>query len=144
MDISRILAIKGKGVVTVLPDQTVREALSLFADRNIGSLVVVDLSDHIVGIITERDIIRAMVRDETVFAYSVGELMTRDVITAMPEDDLNSVANTMTEKRIRHLPVVKDSRLIGIVSIGDIVKAQRDAYLGEVDTLQTQLIEGEG
>jgi CBS domain-containing protein len=144
MNISRILAIKGRGVVTVLPSQTVREALSLFADRNIGSLVVVDSMGQIAGIITERDIIRGLVRDETIFAYSVEELMTRDVITAMPEDDLSSVANTMTEKRIRHLPVVKESKLIGIVSIGDVVKAQRDTYLGEVDTLQTQLIEGEG
>ncbi|HJS28465.1 MAG TPA: CBS domain-containing protein [Anaerolineales bacterium] len=143
MNISRILAVKGMGVVTIHPDQTVREALLIFAQRNIGSLVVVDPPGKIVGILSERDIIRNLARDETIFSEPVNKLMTRDVITAVPEDDLTSVANTMTERRIRHLPVVRESVLIGIVSIGDVVKAQRDTYLGEVDTLQTQLVEGD-
>jgi CBS domain-containing protein len=67
--------------------------------------------------------------------------MIRDMIIGVPEDDLESVAHTMTEKRVRHIPVVEDGRLIGIVSIGDIVKAQRDQYRGELYTLQTLMLE---
>jgi CBS domain-containing protein len=66
-------------------------------------------------------------------------IMTRDVVTATPDDDLLAVAHVMTERRIRHLPVVAAGRLVGIVSIGDLVKAQRDQYQGELDTLQAQL-----
>ncbi len=93
-----------------------------------------------VGILSERDITRALAKDEDIFGQAVQELMTKDLITALPQDDLKSVANTMTEKRIRHLPVVERGQLIGIISIGDVVKAQRDQYKGEVDTLQTQIL----
>ncbi len=81
--------------------------------------------------------------NEAIFSQPVSAVMTRDIITAVPQDDLMSVANTMTEMRIRHLPVVDQGRLVGIVSIGDVVKAQRDHYHGEVDTLQTQLLAGD-
>ena len=74
------------------------------------------------------------------FDKPVSALMTRNVIVGVPQDDLTSVGYTMTEKRIRHLPVVEQGRLVGIISIGDVVKAQRDQYQGEVDTLQFQLI----
>jgi len=87
--------------------------------------------------------VRAAARDEQVFSQTVGSLMTRNVIVGTPQDDLIAVGTTMTEKRIRHLPVVDQGRLVGIVSIGDVVKAERDRYRGEVDTLQT-LILGEG
>ena len=73
---------------------------------------------------------------------TVADIMTRDVVVATPTDDLSSVGHTMTERRIRHLPVMDGGRLVGIVSIGDIVKAQRDRYQGEVDTLQVQLQSG--
>jgi len=96
-----------------------------------------------VGILSERDIVREAAHNELFFARVVADLMTRDVITGQPHDDLPSVAHTMTERRIRHLPVVDQGRLIGMVSIGDIVKAQRDHYQGEVDTLQTQLLADE-
>jgi CBS domain-containing protein len=66
--------------------------------------------------------------------------MTRDLVLGTPQDDLMAVGNTMTDKRIRHLPIIAQGRLVGIVSIGDVMKAQRDRYLGEVDTLQIQLL----
>lgn len=140
MKVSRILATKGRGVITVRPEQTIREAVALLAKHNIGALVAVDEAEKPVGIISERDIIRAAARDEQVFSKTVGGLMTRNVITGLPQDDLRVVANTMTERRFRHLPIMDKGKLVGIVSIGDVVKAQRDQYEGEVDTLQTQIL----
>ena len=84
---------------------------------------------------------RWAVLDERLFGRTVRELMTKNVIVGAPEDDLKSVAHTMTEMRVRHLPVVVGGRLVGIVSIGDVVKAQRDEYEGEVATLQIQITE---
>jgi CBS domain-containing protein len=143
MNIASILARKGPMAVTVRPDQSIRDALALLARHNIGALVAVD-GEHPVGILSERDIVREAAHNDKFFLRAVADLMTRDVITGQPHDDLLSVAHTMTERRIRHLPVVDKGRLVGMVSIGDIVKAQRDQYQGEVDTLQTQLLADEG
>lgn len=140
MNIKSILAKKGMSVVTIRPEQSIREAIARLAKYNIGALVVMDETDLPVGILSERDITRTLASDEHIFAKSVGDLMTKNVITGLPQDDLISVANTMTEKRIRHLPVVDKGKLVGIVSIGDVLKAQRDQYKGEVDTLQTQIL----
>jgi CBS domain-containing protein len=143
MNIAHILARKGIKVITIRPDQSIRQALGLLAEHNIGALVVVDEGLRPVGILSERDIVREAAHNDKFFTRTVADLMTRDVITGQPHDDLLTVAHTMTERRIRHLPVVDKDRLVGMVSIGDVVKAQRDHYQGEVDTLQTQLIAGE-
>jgi CBS domain-containing protein len=140
MNIASVLATKGSKVITIRPDQSIRAALVLLATHNIGALVVVDAADKPVGIVSERDIVRAATRDESLFARPVSSIMTREVIIGVPQDELTAVAHTMTERRVRHVPVVDRSALIGIVSIGDIVKAQRDQYQGEVETLQTQLL----
>jgi CBS domain-containing protein len=141
MNIASLLATKGGLVVTARAEQTIRDALGLLARHNIGALVVVDERHLPIGILSERDVVRAADRDEQIFSRSVGSLMTRDVIVATPQDDLMTVGTTMTERRIRHLPVVEGGRLVGIVSIGDVVKAERDRYRGEVDTLQIQLLD---
>lgn len=143
MNIQSILATKGTHVVTIPPDSSIREAVAMFVTHNIGALVVVNAAGEPRGLLSERDIIRAAVRHEGIFSQTVGNLMIRDMIIGVPEDDLESVAHTMTEKRVRHIPVVEDGRLIGIVSIGDIVKAQRDQYRGELYTLQTLMLEQE-
>jgi CBS domain-containing protein len=143
MNIASVLASKGVRVVTIAPDATIREALTLLAGHNIGAVVVVDAAGRPVGILSERDIVRAAARDEQVFGLPVSAIMTRQVVLGSPSDDLSSVGSTMTERRIRHLPIVDAGRLVGIVSIGDVVKAQRDHYQGEVDTLQLQLLESE-
>jgi CBS domain-containing protein len=140
MNIKSILAKKGMNVVTIRPEQVIREALSRLAEYNIGALVVMDETNLPVGILSEPDITRALANDEQIFSKLVSDLMTKNVITALPQDDLISVANTMTEKRVRHLPVVEKGKLVGIISIGDVLKAQRDQYKGEVDTLQTQIL----
>jgi CBS domain-containing protein len=141
MNIAHVLARKSLRVVTVRAEASISQALGLLAEHNIGALVVVEETDRPIGILSERDIVRAAARDEKVFARLVQDLMTRDVIVGVPDDDLKAVGHTMTERRIRHLPVVEHGKLVGIVSIGDIVKAQRDEYEGEVDTLQIQIAE---
>ena len=140
MTIASLLASTGPKVVTIHPEASIREALARLAEHNIGALVVTDEQNRPVGILSERDIVRGLAREEQVLGRSVSAIMTRDVIIGSPQDDLRTVSHTMTEKRIRHLPVMEGGQLVGIVSIGDVVKAQRDEYLGELDTLQLQLL----
>lgn len=140
MNIASLLASKGSKVITIQPHQTVRQAVGLLAEHNIGALVVVDRTSSPVGIVSERDIVRSAARNEQLFSEPVAALMTKDVVLGQPHDDLASVGYTMTERRIRHLPVMEGGKLVGIVSIGDVVKAQRDQYQGEVETMQTQLL----
>jgi CBS domain-containing protein len=140
MNIAALLAGKGPRVVTIAPGQTIREALHLLAAHNIGAVVVVGDAGTPVGIVSERDVVRHLTREEDIFSRPVSAIMTRDVVIGVPGDDVRAVSHTMTERRIRHLPVMDGSRLVGIVSIGDVVKAQRDQYLGELDTLQYQLM----
>lgn len=143
MKVRRILAAKSGDVISIRPDQTIREATALLARHNIGALVVVAEGEpKPVGIVSERDIIRRMAADEACFSDPVETIMTRQVITGVPQDDLYSVAHTMTERRFRHLPIMDEGRLIGIISIGDVMKAQRDAYRGEIDTREVQLQAG--
>lgn len=143
MKLMRILATKTGDVITIHPERQIREAVQLLAEYNIGALVVVDEKDKPVGILSERDIVRRAVENEDVFSERVQDIMTKRVIIGMPQDDLYSVINTMTEKRFRHLPIMDEGRLIGIISIGDVLKAQRDAYQGEIDTLETQIMADE-
>ena len=143
MKVRTILATKGTTVVTVRPQQSLREAARLMADHNIGALVAVNEAGEIAGIISERDIIRAAARLDEALSRPVSEIMTKEVIEGLPNDDLIAVANAMTERRFRHLPIVERGEKVGIISMGDIVKSQRDQYKGEIDTLETQIIAGE-
>jgi CBS domain-containing protein len=143
MKIRAILATKGTNVITIHPDQPLRDAARLLAKHNIGALVVVDEAHDLVGIISERDIIRASARLEDALSQPVGQSMTREVITGLPQDDLVAVMDTMTERRFRHLPIMDQGELVGIISIRDVVKYQRDQYKGEIDTLETQIIADE-
>jgi CBS domain-containing protein len=140
MNIERILATKGEKVVTVHPDQSVKDAVRLLHEHRIGALVVVDTDGTLRGIVSERDVVREAAVNDCVLELDVAAIMTSDVITGNSRDDLMSVATTMTERRVRHMPVLDGGRVVGIVSIGDVLKAQRDQLMGEVDTLQTQLI----
>ena len=141
MTIANILATKGDKVITIRPEQSIREALVVLAQHNLGCLVVVDEARRPVGMLSERDIVRTAVKNESVFALLVNQLMTRNLILGTPSDDIGAAGSTMVERRIRHLPVLDGGKLVGIVTIGDIMKAQRDALLGEVDTLQTIVME---
>lgn len=144
MKVSRILATKKKGVVTITAEETVAAAIALLAENNFGALVVVNQVGKLVGILSERDIVRRANTDKHVFSATVGEVMTRNVVVGVPQDDIISVVHTMTERRFRHLPIVNDDQeLIGMISIGDVIKAQRDDYRGEIDTLETQILANE-
>lgn len=140
MNIQSILATKGAYVRTIRPEQCIREAIVAFVTYNIGALVVADQRGHVVGLLAERDMIRAALDYEQFLETPVQDMMSRRVITVTPQDDLWSVANTMTEKRLRHLPVVDHGKLVGIVSIGDVVKAQLNQYRGTIDTMEIQLL----
>jgi CBS domain-containing protein len=140
MKVQTVLARKGMQVFTITPEKMIRQAVEVMVQRNVGALVVVDAAGAPIGILTERDVIRGLTTDETVARRSVADLMTHDLITGSPQDDLHSLAHTMTERRFRHIPIVQDEALVGIISIGDIVKAQRDQYRGEIDTLETQIM----
>jgi CBS domain-containing protein len=143
MKINSILSTKGSEVISIRPDQSISEVVTLLGKHNIGALVVADDAGSLLGIISERDIIRTAAVDRNVFTLTVSEVMTKRVVVGLPEDDVISVAHTMTEKRFRHLPIVEGDRLVGMISIGDILKAQRDQYMGEIDTLETQILADE-
>jgi CBS domain-containing protein len=140
MTVATILARKGLKVVTIRPEQTLREALAMLAQHSIGAILVTDARGGLVGILSERDIVREAVRNEKFFDLTVSAIMTSNVISGQPQDDVSAVATTMTNKRFRHLPVLDGGKIVGIISLGDIVKAQRDEYLGAIDTLETQII----
>ncbi len=140
MNIASILATKGGHVITIRPEHTVKAAVAALVQHNIGALVVVNAANDLIGIVTERHIVREVAGNPQVFTQTIGDIMTRDVITGAPHDDLLSVARTMAEKRIRHLPIVDKGKLVGLVTLGDVVRAQRDTYRGEAETLETRIL----
>ncbi|MQY30595.1 CBS domain-containing protein [Nocardia aurantia] len=137
MRISEILRRKGAEVVTIVPEATVRELLGVLAERNVGAVVVSRGGGTVDGIVSERDIVRRL---HTVGAElldrPVADIMTAVVHTCSPEDRVESLRSTMTEHRVRHLPVLRDGRLAGIVSIGDVVKSA----ISELQTEREQLV----
>ena len=140
MKVSTILSTKGGTIVSIGPEQMVREAVQMLAKYRIGSLVVLAENGRLCGILSERDIIWKMAENEAVLERPVQEVMTQNVITGVPQDEIMSVAHLMTERRFRHLPILEGERLVGIISIGDVLKLQRDHYRGEIDTLETQML----
>ena len=138
MLVKNILAHKGGDVATVQPTATITDALAELASRGVGALVVSGDGRTISGILSERDIVRALnTFGSTLLAKQVRDIMTTNVHTCSPADEVRSVARTMTERRFRHMPVTVDSALFGIVSIGDLVKSRID----ELETEHDQLVE---
>lgn len=136
MTISDILRTKGSEVITIGPDRTVLEAMRLLVRHNIGAVVVVE-TNEIHGILSERDGLKLAAHDPGLLAVKrVADIMTTAVITAVPSDGLHSIMDTMTRHRVRHLPIIEDHRLCGIVSIGDIVNACRRSAEAENDHLR--------
>lgn len=131
-----ILDSKGYEVWAVKPDTTVFEAVKLMAERGVGSLLVLD-GDKLVGIVTERDYARKIIlEDKSSKNTAVTDVMTKKVLCATPERTIDECMALMTDKRARHLPVVDHKRVIGVVSIGDLVKAMIDEQQLLIDQLQ--------
>ena len=136
MRISDVLRRKGATVTTIRSDAPLAELLDLLATHRIGAVVVSDADERVDGIVSERDIVLHLRGGALPPAeVRVRDIMSAEVITCTPEDDTESLARTMTDRRVRHLPVVADGRLVGIVSIGDIVKQRLDELQGERDEL---------
>ena len=124
-------------VVTITPDATVRELIALLAEHNVGALVVSDDGEQVAGIVSERDVVRRLHADEAVLDSPVSQIMTAEVRTCTAEDRLTDLMQTMTEHRIRHVPVVADGKLTGIISIGDVVKSRISELEFERDQLDS-------
>jgi CBS domain-containing protein len=125
MKVKEILRDKGSAVYTIGPEQSVSEALREMHKHKIGALLVVDEAGKILGILTERDILRVCeIQAHRLAEIAVHQEMTADLLIALPDDDINYVTNTMTQKRIRHVPIVSEGRLVGMISIGDVTKAR--------------------
>lgn len=140
MKISSILSTKGNFVATVGPDTTVTELLAVLAEHRIGAVVVLDDAGAVAGIVSERDIARALdSRGPAALDEPTGTIMTELVVTCDPEASTGDLMGVMTEKRVRHIPVMQDDELVGIVSIGDIVKARLAELETERDALQAYI-----
>ena len=136
MKISDVVRRKGDLVVTVKPDETVDKLLDLLAEHKIGAVVVSDDGETVGGIVSERDVVRHLQSSgAAVLAGPVSQIMTSDVTTCDPDINIEDLARTMTELRVRHIPVVVEGRLHAIVSIGDIVKHRIDELQAERDQL---------
>jgi CBS domain-containing protein len=135
--VSGILRHKGNQVVTVAPGQTIASVASVLTANRIGAAPVINDEGRLVGIISERDIVRGLSENGApTLAFSAERLMTREVTTCSPEDPLVDLMGVMTNQRIRHLPVVENGVLLGIVSIGDVVKQRLDEIQFEVEELR--------
>ena len=138
MNVHTILRTKGKSVVTIHPNATVERAVAVLRLSGIGALVVSDDGENVVGILSERDIVEALGRlGGELLAVSVAEVMTSPVVTCEPEDSVAELMAEMTNRRIRHFPVLDDGRLQGIVSIGDLVKNRLDEIEFEAHSMRS-------
>ncbi len=124
-----------QAVVTIRPDASVRDLVTLLAEHNVGALVVSEDGEHLTGIVSERDVVRQLHSADGVLERTVSQIMTTDVHTCAGEDDVSDLMQSMTERRIRHVPVVADGRLTGIISIGDVVKSR----IGQLEFERDQL-----
>jgi CBS domain-containing protein len=142
MRIADVLRSKGGAVKTIEPDATVGDLLAGLASHNIGAMVVKG-PDGVAGIVSERDIVRQLhARGASVLSQSVSEIMTAVVSTCSKSDTVDSLTRLMTENRVRHVPVVENGELIGIVSIGDVVKTRMEELEAEHEQLQSYITQG--
>lgn len=132
--------VRGKSsqsVVTIPPDATVRDLVALLGEHNIGAVVVSGDGSSVDGIASERDVVRRLQEGADVLGATVSSIMTATVHTCGPDDDLDALMGQMTERRIRHVPVVVDGSLTGVVSIGDVVKSRITQLTFERDQLDS-------
>ncbi len=138
MTVREILERKGTTIYTTAPKATLLEAAQLMMKYRIGSLLVV-VDGNLMGIFTERDLLRVAATGKVLSEIRVEEAMTRGVITGKADDSVTDVMKLLTEKRVRHLPILEENRLVGLISIGDVVKAQYEALEFENHLLKSYI-----
>ena len=142
MLVAEILKDKGEAVFSIAPDLTLAEACQELDRRRVGALMVCD-DDRVVGVLSERDVVRAVARDAAqALKQPVSDFMTADVVFAAPAESVAILMGRMTDRRIRHLPVLKEGRLAGVISIGDVVKCQIAEATHEAESLRTYIAAG--
>ena len=143
MRVADLLRSKGSQVATVPPRVSVTGLLEDLARHNVGAMVVADETGDVIGIVSERDVVRRLhERGAELLAVPVEEIMTTQVVTCTPNDGVDSLAAIMTERRIRHMPVIDDGRLVGIVSIGDVVKSRIQQLESDREQLESYIAQG--
>jgi len=143
MQVSHILRDKGDDVVTIAASATMAEVAHLLANKRIGAVIVRDPSGAIAGIISERDIVRALSKSGAdCLSHKAADHMTRDVVTCGKNDSIDDLMEQMTRGRFRHVPVVEGTRLVGIVSIGDVVKTRIAETVFEAQSLRAYIATG--
>ncbi len=143
MTVELILKIKGNDVVTVGPEDSIEATATLLATRKIGAVVVKDKEGGVIGVLSERDVVRGVaLHGAAALGKPVRELMTGKVVSCRLQDSVTEVLGRMTDRRIRHLPVIEDGRLVGMISIGDAVKQRIDEALLEADELKRYIATG--
>jgi CBS domain-containing protein len=143
MRIADVLRTKGLTVATVEPGTTITELLAALAEHNIGAMVVMAADGTLAGIVSERDVVRRLnEHGVALLDRTVSEIMTSEVFTCGPDDSVDSLTVMMTERRIRHVPVLADGRLAGIVSIGDVVKSRIKKLEEDQQQLEAYITQG--
>ena len=140
MHVAQILKTKGNTVTSVSPDMPIAEAVATLAKRRIGAVLVTQGEDRVAGILSERDIVRGLAEHGArLLAMPVSTLMTKAVVTCAPDNTIDEIMQEMTTRRFRHLPVLDEGHLVGIISIGDVVKNRLDELAAESDMLRSYI-----
>ncbi|MBI1233534.1 MAG: CBS domain-containing protein [Alphaproteobacteria bacterium] len=140
MNVAAILDEKGRDVFSLTANATLGDAAALLDQKRIGALVVVDSAGAIAGVLSERDIVRQLARQGAgALSEAIAGCMTHEVITASPRDTIEDVMAAMTDRRIRHLPVLEEGRLAGIVSIGDVVKRKIEQTEADAEAMKAYI-----
>ena len=143
MFVSDILSLKGGLVYTITPGTSVGQISQQLSTRRIGSVLVLDVEGAVAGIVSERDLVREFARHgAAALELEARNVMTRDVVTCDPDDSIDHVMQQMTRGRFRHLPVVRHGELLGLVSIGDVVKARLEEARHETEALRAYIVAG--
>jgi CBS domain-containing protein len=143
MNVASILKLKGRSVATARPSETVQDIAAKLGSRRIGAIVIVGENGHVDGIVSERDIVRVIgEQGAAALAKPVGDVMTKDVVACHESNALDELMQLMTDGRFRHLPVMEDGTLVGIVSIGDVVKNHVAEVEMEVSSMRSYLATG--
>jgi CBS domain-containing protein len=141
MTVKAIMSRKGSNVVTIEPSATLESAVATLAEHRIGAVIITGAERQVAGILSERDIVRALAqRGAAALQETVGQIMTRKVVTCTESDTVGNIMELMTGGKFRHLPVVERSRLVGIISIGDVVKYRLEEMEQESKALRDYIL----